>query len=174
VTVDSVFQQHQLAAISAPILRLPRLCRRNINVDTPILMLLLVSKRWNAVAAATPQLWSKIVLYGTNFYQPLRLKGAHICKSLEHLSFVLSLAKNVPLDIELACAGALPPRRLMTSQNPAVGGGLMMGPSEMMDPSETDFDWRNKSLGSSEQTGKVDAGGLSISHHGMVGTQPYS
>jgi hypothetical protein len=136
--------KHQLAAISAPILRLPTECVSEImvyfNMDNPVLILLLVSKRWNAIAMATPQLWSKIVLYGSSFSQPLRLKGAHICKSLEHLSFVLSLAKNVSLDIELACAGALRHRRLMTSQNSRIGGDLMVGLLE------TNYDWRDKAL----------------------------
>jgi hypothetical protein len=135
--------KHQLAAISAPILRLPTECIAEImayfNVDNSVLILLLVSKRWNAIATATPRLWSKIVLYSTSYYQPLRLKGAHICKSLEHLSFVLSLAKNVLLDIELACSGVHFPG-FMTFQNPAISGDLMM------DPMETDRDWHDKAL----------------------------
>ena len=151
--------KHQLAAISAPILRLPTECIAEtmmyFNVDNPMLVLLLVCKRWNAIATATPQLWSKIVLYGGHHDRPLRLKEGHICKSLEHLSFVLSLAKNVPLDIELACSdpfGGVPRRclslhfqrlhfqRLMTTQNPVIGGDQMMGPSE------TDCNWRDKAL----------------------------
>lgn len=145
--------KHQLASISAPILRLPTECIAEImayfNVENPILVLLLVSKRWNAIARATPQLWSKIVLYGAP-YQLLRLKEGHICKSLEHLSFVLSLAKDVPLDIELSCSAPFGPfvqqrfglhfQSLVNPQNPVIGGNQMMGPSE------TDCDWRDKAL----------------------------
>ena len=100
--------KHQLAAISAPIHRLPTECIAGImqyfNVDHPIVVLLLVSRRWHAIAKATPQLWSKIALvHGPNAHQLLRLKGVHVCGSLEHLSSVLSFSGALPLDIEL-CA----------------------------------------------------------------------
>jgi len=148
--------KHQLAAVSAPILRLPTECIAEImmyfNVDNPTLVLLLVSKRWNAIATATPQLWSKIVLSG-NCHPEFRLKEGHICKSLEHLSFVLSLAKNVPLDIELACLEPfgfprqnfslplqLQHQMLAVSQNPGISGDRMMGPLE------PDCDWRDMAL----------------------------
>ena len=153
VTEPTIFllasAKHQLATISAPILRLPTECISEImtyfNVDNPVLILLLVSKRWNAIAKATPQLWSKIVLNGRNSLQPFHFKEAHICQSLEHLSFILSLAKNVLLDIELACSEPFPgfgQTRLwfMTNQNPMTGGDLMTGTSE------PDCDWRDKAL----------------------------
>jgi F-box-like len=99
--------KHQLAAISAPILRLPTECIAEImkyfNVDNSIVDLLLVCKRWDTIAKATPRLWSKIVLIDGDSRCFLRLKGAHKCKSLEHLALILPLAKDVPLDIELAC-----------------------------------------------------------------------
>ena len=156
VTEPTVFllasAKHQLATISAPILRLPTECISEImayfNVDNPVLVLLLVSKRWNAIAKATPQLWSKVVVNGRESHPPFHLKEAHICKSLEHLSFVLSLAKNVLLDIELACAEpfrGFPQSRfylpwLMPNQN------LMMGGDQMTDTPEADCDWRDKAL----------------------------
>ncbi len=156
VTEPTIFllanAKHQLATISAPILRLPTECISEImtyfNVDHPVLVLLLVSKRWNAIAKGSPPLWSKIVVNGRHSHQPLHLKEGHICKSLEHLSFVLSLAKNVLLDIELACSEpfrgfALPrlyPPRLMINQNLMIGGDLMTGTSE------ADCDWRDKAL----------------------------
>lgn len=142
--------KHQLATIAAPILRLPTECTSEImtyfNVDNPVLVLLLVSKRWNAIATATPQLWSKIVINGRNSHQPLRLREGHICKSLERLSFVLSLAKNALLDIELACSEPfrgfprLGPPGFVIGQNPVIGGDMMTGTSE------TDCDWRDKAL----------------------------
>jgi len=97
---------HQLAAVSAPILRLPTECIDEImqyfNMTHSPLVLLLVSKRWNAIAAGIPRLWSKIALiHGPDCRRILALGGAHICGSLEHLSSVLSLAKDSPLDIEL-------------------------------------------------------------------------
>ena len=80
------------------------------NVDHPTVVLLLVSKRWHAIAKATPQLWSKIALaHGPDAHQLLRLKGVHICRSMEHLSSVLSFSGAVPLDIEL-CASCGPKR----------------------------------------------------------------
>ena len=99
--------RHQLAAISAPILRLPTECivgiMESFNVDNPTVRLLLVSKRWNAIAKATPQLWSKIALIqGPNARH--RLKGVHCCRSLEHLSSVLSFSGATPLHIEVCGA----------------------------------------------------------------------
>ena len=144
--------RHQLATIAAPILRLPTECTSEImtyfNVDNSVLVLLLVSKRWNAIATATPQLWSKIVINGRNSNQPLRLKEGHICKSLEHLSLVLSLAKNALLDIELACSELvrgfprLFPPGFLIGRNPMIG----IGGDTVMGTSETDCDWRDKAL----------------------------
>lgn len=99
--------KHQLATISAPILRLPTECIAEImqyfNVHNSAVILLLVSKRWNTIVKATPRLWSKIIVTDAGFYGTLHLKEAHICKSLKHLSFVLSFSKNAALDIELPC-----------------------------------------------------------------------
>ena len=78
----------------------------SFNVDNPTVGLLLVSKRWNAIAKATPQLWSKIALIqGSNARH--RLKGVHCCRSLEHLSSVLSFSGATPLNIEV-CGGPQP------------------------------------------------------------------
>ena len=99
--------KHQFATISAPILRLPTECIAEImqyfNVHNSAVILLLVSKRWNTIVKATPRLWSKIVITDTAFYWTRHLKEAHICKSLNHLSFVLAFSKNAALDIELSC-----------------------------------------------------------------------
>ena len=101
--------KHQLATISAPILRLPTECIAEImhyfNVDNSVVILLLVSKRWNTIVKATPRLWSKIIITDAAFYGSVHLKEAHICKSLSHLTFVLSFSKNAALDIELSCPG---------------------------------------------------------------------
>ena len=139
--------KHQLAAISAPILRLPNECIAEImayfNVDNPMVVLLLVSKRWYTIAEATPRLWSKIVLCDGSHHQAFRLKEAHICKSLERLSLVLSLAKGVLLDIELACSPATFggfPQNLMLPQNPVIDGDLMTGTSD------TNRNWHDTAL----------------------------
>ena len=142
--------KHQLATIAAPILRLPTECTSEImtyfNVDNPVLVLLLVSKRWNAIATATPQLWSKIVINGRNSQQLLHLKEGHICKSLDHLSFVLSHAKNVLLDIELACSEPFRGFPCFGSLGFAIGQNPMIGGSMMTGTSEPDCDWRDKAL----------------------------
>ena len=129
--------KHHLAAISAPILRLPTECIMEImtyfNVDTSTVVLLLVSKRWHAIAKATPQLWSKIALtYGPGSRRLLRHKEAHICGSLKHLSFVLDFARNAPLDIELN----------VRSLN---GGPITQHVNTSGDPSG-DFAWLDRAL----------------------------
>ena len=112
--------KHQLAAISTPVLRLPTECIAEImkyfNVDDTTTVLLLVCKRWNAIAKAMPQLWSKIAIIGDPWSHRSRtLKEAHACHSIEHLSSVLSLAKDVPLDIELCAAHRTTPLNQSTS-----------------------------------------------------------
>jgi hypothetical protein len=146
--------RHQLAAISAPILRLPIECiaeiMKHFNVDNPVVVLQLVFKRWNTIAKATPQLWSKIALTGgPNSDQMLRLRGAHSCKSLEHLLFILSLSKDVPLDIELACFQFQPLQnisRFLTHQIPLIAQNLMIGPDLMASTSDNDWDWFDKAV----------------------------
>jgi hypothetical protein len=141
--------RHQLAAISAPILRLPIECiaeiMKHFNADKPVAVLQLVSKRWNAIAKATPQLWSKIVLTdGPNSRHLLGLKGAHNCESLEHLLFILSLSKDVPLDIELACFQhhtLHDVSRFSTGQK-----NIMIGGDLMASTSGNDWDWFDEAL----------------------------
>lgn len=143
--------KHQLAAISAPILRLPTECTAEImkyfNVYNPTVVVLLVSKRWNTIAKETPQLWSKIVVAdGPNSQQFLHLKGAHICKSLEHLSFVLSLAKNVLMDIELACSFQIEGFGSFVPQTRMLPHGLLIGGNLKKNTSDSVWDWPDEAL----------------------------
>ena len=134
--------KHQLAAISAPILKLPTECIARImqyfNVYDPTAVLLLVSKRWNAIVKATPRLWSKITL--AHGHQPLHLKGAHICRSLEHLSSVLSLSKDVPLDIELCACSE--PRMVRTRRRISIISDNNLTAA----PSENDLNWLDEGV----------------------------
>jgi len=132
--------KHQLSAVSAPILRLPNECIAEImqyfNVTNHPVVLLLVSKKWNAIATDTPRLWSKIAItHGLDCRRILRLGGAHICGSLEHLSSVLSLAKYSPLDIELCTRS-----QSATQQIPMPSG------SSTTEVSDCDKYWPNAAL----------------------------
>ena len=138
--------KHQLAAVSAPILGLPTECIVEImqyfNEVSRTVVFLLVSKRWNAIATATPRLWSKIAItYGLNSHRFLRLGGAHICGSLEHLSSVLSLAKDGPLDIELCVRS-----QSGTQQTQRQTQILVLGSSSTTDAPDNDKHWPYEAL----------------------------
>lgn len=98
--------KHELAVITSPVLLLP--CEITAEVfDWHMLMggsltiLLLVCKRWTAVAYSSPRLWSRITVTYRPHY-PLRLRGAIRCSDLNHLRSVLSRSQSCPLHVELA------------------------------------------------------------------------
>ena len=100
--------KHQLAAISAPILRLPIECTAEIfeyhfEMGGVSMLVASVCRRWAFIARGIPRLWSRITV--TDREDPrhaLHLTGSHECRSIPTLRIFLAMAKDTPLDIELA------------------------------------------------------------------------
>ena len=98
--------KRKLDVINAPILALPneiteeffswhRLMGGNLKT------ILLVCKRWTTVAYNSPRLWSRIAVTDLE-PDKIRLQGALICYKVTHLRWVLSHAKDSPLQLEIS------------------------------------------------------------------------
>lgn len=100
--------KHELAAISAPILRLPIECMAEIfqwhfGMGGVSILVASVCRRWAFIARGIPRLWSRITVTDRDDpRQTLHLIGSHECRSIPILRVFLSMAKDTPLDIELA------------------------------------------------------------------------
>ena len=92
---------HQLAVITSPVLSLPHEVMERIfnwyalggNLGT----LLLVCRRWTAIAYNVPHLWSRVSI--TDY--PASSKGSIGCTDLNHLRSVLSRSRSTPLHIKI-------------------------------------------------------------------------
>jgi len=113
----------------------------DFNEHNPAMVLLLVSKRLNTIAKAVPQLRSKV---GLKMVQsPLScfgLKKHTFVNRFKQFSFVLSLVKSVPLDIELVSNRRLHPQSRVVSPNLGIGSNLTTSSSD------TDCDWPDEAL----------------------------
>ena len=100
--------KHELAAISAPILRLPIECmaeifRWHFEIGGVSMLVASVCRRWAFIARGIPRLWSRITVTDRDDpRQVLHLIGSHECRSIPILKVFLSMAKDTPLEIELA------------------------------------------------------------------------
>lgn len=100
--------KHELAAISAPILRLPIECTAEIfqwhfAMGGVSMLVASVCRRWAFIARGIPRLWSRITVTDRDDpRQALHLFGSHECRSIPILRVFLAMAKDTPLDIELA------------------------------------------------------------------------
>jgi F-box-like len=100
--------KHELAAISAPILRLPVECTAEIfqwhfEIGGVSMLAASVCRRWAFIARSIPALWSRIAVTDREDpRQVLHLMGSHECRSIPILKVFLSMAKDAPLEIELA------------------------------------------------------------------------
>jgi hypothetical protein len=100
--------KHELASISAPILRLPIECTAEIfqwhfEMRGVSILIASVCRRWALIARGIPRLWSRITVTDREDpRQALHLMGSHECRSIPILKVFLSMAKDVPLDVELA------------------------------------------------------------------------
>jgi len=95
--------KYELSVINSPILVLPfeatvEIFNWHMLMGGSLTSMLLVCKRWSIVAYDCPRLWSRIAVTDR---ARLRLQGAIICATLDHLRLVLSRAKSSPLQIEL-------------------------------------------------------------------------
>ena len=94
--------QHKSAVIASPILALPHEVTAEIFqwhtwIGGNLLVLLLVCKRWTAIAYASPRLWSRISLRNC----PGWILGTLHCRSLNQLRLFLSRSQSSPLQIRI-------------------------------------------------------------------------
>ena len=97
--------KHELAVIHSPILILPYEVTAEIFnwhglMGGRLKTILLVCKRWTAVAYSSPQIWSRIAVTDRRPDEVL-LQGALICSTVTYLRSVLSRAQASPLQVEI-------------------------------------------------------------------------
>ena len=98
--------RHELAVINSPILILPyevmaEIFNWHLLMGESMTTILLICKRWAAVAYSSPRLWSRIAV--TNCYPDRSpLQGAIRCSDLDKLRSVLSRARSRPLQLEVS------------------------------------------------------------------------